>query len=192
MGTYRDLMDSEPSMPERLEQGSLLTPGILGGSTFLNRLPHRVRSRFQPSDAHLPLEIIVHHVAKLCRLRVDEILSTCRGHTLVLARALIAWYATEHQATTLREVSRFLRRDMSSVSRAVSRHRHNHPTLFSLKTFATLRARVEPARTSQRFSPLRGTASFLKDPRIDSRDCPAMHSGELTPQRNQSSRRQLE
>lgn len=146
MENYRQLMISTPSIPEHLEQGAKLTPGVLGGSTFLDRLPRRVRSRFKTTDDPIRLDLLLHHVANLYALRAEEILSRRREHRLVLARTLIAWYATEYGGATLSEVARFLQRDISSLSRTVGRYRHCdlHPfgsqVLAALGTPDTLRS----------------------------------------------------
>jgi len=157
MDSYRELMNSQPSVPEHLEHGALLTPGILGGPTFVNRLPRRVRNRFQANVTRTPLNVIVQHVAKLWGLRIDEIVSWCREPRLVQARALIAWYATEHGGATLDEVSKFLRRDASTLSRTSRRYRRCHPKLFSRHTFAGL-----PVSSIERLRATR-TASLLSD-----------------------------
>lgn len=169
METYRQLMDSKPSMPERLEQGAPLTPGILGGRAFLDRLPRRVRRRFQTTETHLPWDHIVRHVANLYGLRVDEIISWCRERRLVQARALIAWYATEQGGATLSEVARRLHRDVSTLSRTVGRYRRCHPELFSPRVFAALQARIEPPRADRETSLLSRTTSFQTNPRVEAK-----------------------
>lgn len=152
MNTYRQLMNSRPSMPEHLEQGALLTPGILAGPAFLNRLPRRVRNRFHTNEARLPFEAIVQYVSTFWGLRADEILSSSRAHRLVRARALIAWYATEHGGASLGKVSRFLRRDVSTLSRTVYRYRSSYPALFSAQAVAALRTYIEPRHTERQAS----------------------------------------
>ena len=59
-------------------------------------------------------------------------LSNSRQREVTLARALIAWYATERRVATLSEVARYLRRDPSTLSVAVSRYRLCRPELFKL------------------------------------------------------------
>lgn len=152
MQTYIQLMNSEPSMPANLERGAPLTPGVLGGTAFVHRLPHRVRKRFQASESRVPLALVIQHVARLHGVRVDEILSWCRQHHLVLARALIAWYSTEHCGTTLGDVATALRRDVSTLSRNISRYRRRHPKLFSSHFFAALCPSTDPPRRDRRVS----------------------------------------
>jgi len=60
------------------------------------------------------------------------VLSNSRQREVTLARALIAWYATERRVATLSEVARYLRRDPSTLSVAVSRYRLCRPELFKL------------------------------------------------------------
>jgi len=143
METYRQLMKAEPSIPEHLEKGHPLTPGVLGGLGFLDRLPQRVRTRFRSSATHIPVDSIANHVSKIFDVTVETIHSRCRERTLILARALIAWYATEHGGATLTEAARFLRRDVSTVSRMIGRYRRRQPDLFSLTTFKTLSQKLE-------------------------------------------------
>jgi hypothetical protein len=139
MEDYRQLMISKPTMPEQLEQGALLTPGVLGGPAFLARLPRRVRSRFQSADHRIRLDLLLQGVANLYALRIDEILSRRRERRLVLARTLIAWYATEYGGATLSEVARFLHRDVSTLSRTVGRYRRCDPEIFGSQILAALR-----------------------------------------------------
>lgn len=169
MESYRRLMITKASAPDNLEQGAPLTPGILGGPDFLNRLPRRVRNRFETTEPRFPLGSIVDCVATLCDLSVTEIFSCRRHHRLVLARALIAWYATEHNGTTLGETARFLRRAASTLSRTIDRHQRCHSNLFSLDAFSTLHVQTEakPADLTHAFRnlarrPLKRSTSFDK------------------------------
>jgi hypothetical protein len=60
------------------------------------------------------------------------VFSRSRQRQLALARALIAWFATERRICTLSEVARRLRRDPSTLSVAISRYRELRPDLFKL------------------------------------------------------------
>lgn len=101
---------------------------VIGGPEFMASLP-RLSRRYRTRAS---LEQIVQTVT--CRLGVERehVLSSSRQRELTLARALIAWYASERGVATLSEVARLLRRDPSTLSVAVSRYRACRPELFKL------------------------------------------------------------
>jgi REP element-mobilizing transposase RayT len=110
------------------EHGSKHDPRIVASSEFLDNLPRHLRVY----RSRLTLEQIIQTVT--CRLGVDRehVLSNSRQRAVTLARALIAWYATERRIATLSDVARYLRRDPSTLSVAVSRYRQCRPELFKL------------------------------------------------------------
>jgi putative transposase len=127
---YAELMSAAP--PEEdcalFVHGSRHDARIVASSEFLENLPRHLRVY----RSKLTLEQIIQTVA--CRLGVDRehVLSNSRQREVTLARALIAWYATERRVATLSEVARYLRRDPSTLSVAVSRYRLCRPELFKL------------------------------------------------------------
>jgi REP element-mobilizing transposase RayT len=127
---YAELMSAAPSEEDRtlFEHGSRQDARIVASSEFLENLPRHLRIY----RSKLTLEQIIQTVT--CRLGVDRehVLSTSRQREVTLARALIAWYATERHVATLSEVARYLRRDPSTLSVAVSRYRLCRPELFKL------------------------------------------------------------
>jgi REP element-mobilizing transposase RayT len=127
---YAELMSAAPSEEDRtlFEHGSKQDARIVASSEFLENLPRHLRIY----RSKLTLEQIIQTVT--CRLGVDRehVLSTSRQREVTLARALIAWYATERHVATLSEVARYLRRDPSTLSVAVSRYRLCRPELFKL------------------------------------------------------------
>jgi hypothetical protein len=139
METYRKLVREVPTMPSPLDGGEPNTHGVLGGRSFIERLPHRIRIRFLAPVKSVSVDSITAHVARLHRVSSEEIRSSRREARLVLARAQIAWYATEHAGATLSEVSKHLRRNASTLSRMIGRHRRRHPKLFTLQIFKALR-----------------------------------------------------
>jgi hypothetical protein len=127
---YAEFMAIAPS-PEDLtlfEHGSKHDARIVASTEFLEHLPRHLRVY----RSKLTLEQIIQTVT--CRLGVDRehVLSNSRQREVTLARALIAWYATERRVATLSEVARYLRRDPSTLSVAVSRYRLCRPELFKL------------------------------------------------------------
>lgn len=127
---YAEFMSQAPSQAERalFERGSKHDTCIVAGRAFLESLPLRLRTH----RCKLTLDQIVRTVTS--RLGVDReyVLSNSRRRDVTLARALIAWYATERRVATLSEVARYLRRDPSTLSVAVSRYRVCRPELFRL------------------------------------------------------------
>jgi len=113
---------------ELFEHGSKHDARIVGSSEFFANLPRHLRVY----RSKLTLEQIIQTVT--CRLGVDRehVLSNSRQREVTLARALIAWYATERRVATLSEAARYLRRDPSTLSVAVSRYRLCRPELFKL------------------------------------------------------------
>jgi putative transposase len=127
---YAEFMSQSP-LPEECEQfehGSKHDARIVASPEFLENLPRHLRVY----RSKLTLEQIIQTVT--CRLGVDRehVLSNSRQREVTLARALIAWYATERRVATLSEVARYLRRDPSTLSVAVSRYRLCRPELFKL------------------------------------------------------------
>jgi hypothetical protein len=127
---YAELMSAPPSQEERelFERGSKHDARIVASTEFFENLPRHLRVY----RSKLTLEQIIQTVT--CRLGVDRehVLSNSRQREVTLARALIAWYATERRVATLSEVARYLRRDPSTLSVAVSRYRLCRPELFKL------------------------------------------------------------
>ena len=127
---YAEFMSVSPLQEERVlfEHGSKHDARIVASPEFLENLPRHLRVY----RSKLTLEQIIQTVT--CRLGVDRehVLSNSRQREVTLARALIAWYATERRVATLSEVARYLRRDPSTLSVAVSRYRLCRPELFKL------------------------------------------------------------
>jgi hypothetical protein len=135
-GIYRRLMAEAPpaAIGALLNRGHADTPGILGDPEFIARLPRRGRT----SRSKWSLDEIVAHVAQVNDVSHAHLLSRSRQHKLVLARAQIAWYATERRVASLGEVARYLRHSASALTRAVTRHQLRKPELFTLRAFAPL------------------------------------------------------
>jgi putative transposase len=133
---YRRLMAEAPpaTIKTQLELGDAKTPGILGDSEFIARLPRRGR----PSCSKWSLDEIAAHVARTHDVPPAHLLSRCRRRQLVLARAQIAWYATERRVASLGEVARYLGHSASALTRAITRHQQRQPELFRIEAFAPM------------------------------------------------------
>lgn len=127
--TYADFM-SQAAPPQDAHLFEHSGARVIGGEEFLAGLPRHSRTY----RTRTSLDQIIDTVT--CRLGVDRehVLSNSRQRELTLARALIAWYASERGIATLSEVARRLRRDPSTLSVAVTRYRRCRPELFKLST----------------------------------------------------------
>lgn len=101
---------------------------VIGSPEFIAGLPRHVRTY----RTRASLDQIIHTVTSTLGLEREHVLSSSRQRELTLARALIAWYATERGVATLSEVARRMHRDPSTLSMAISRYRVCRPELFKL------------------------------------------------------------
>lgn len=127
---YSELMSSPPS-PQSVklfEKGGANDLRVIGGAEFLANLPRRSRAY----RSKITLEQIIYTVTSALGVDREHVLSASRKRELAMARALIAWFATERHVATLSEVARQLRRDPSTLSVAISRYRVCRPELFKL------------------------------------------------------------
>lgn len=129
-GVYLDLMAQSPTPAEiRLfTLGNKDDARIIGDADFKSTLPRAARE----VTPRTSLEDIILRVSTALGVERAHLLSRSRRHTLVLARAVIAWHATERGIATLTEVARRLRRHPSSLSSAIERYRGERPDLFAL------------------------------------------------------------
>jgi putative transposase len=126
---FRKLMFEAPAP----EEGSLFErggddPRILGDRQFMANIPRHMRV-VGSTDS---LDRVIDAVSRTLNLARSEVLSHSRQRRVVLARALITWYATERGVATLAEVGRKLRRDPSTLFVGVERYRVLRPELFNL------------------------------------------------------------
>jgi len=128
--SYDEFMSMAPSEPDiqLFERGGGTDLRVIGSPDFLANLPRNSRTY----RSNVSLDQIINNVT--CALEVDRthVFSRSRQRQLALARALIAWFATERRICTLSEVARRLRRDPSTLSVAISRYRDLRPDLFKL------------------------------------------------------------
>lgn len=133
---YRNLMSTPPTpdVVRLFKRGDPKTPGVLGSRDFVNDLPRRVR----PYRCEITLDEIVAKVACLRGISKEIIFSKSRVRDCVMARAMIAWYAVERGVANLNQVARYMRRDPSTLSVAITRYRASRPELFTLTMFHQL------------------------------------------------------
>lgn len=127
---YEELMSAPPSAQDikLFERGGQNDLRVIGGQEFLGNLPRRSRTY----RSKITLEQIIYTVTCALGVEREHVLSASRKRDLAMARALIAWFATERHVATLSEVARQLRRDPSTLSVAISRYRVCRPELFKL------------------------------------------------------------
>lgn len=132
---YQQLMSESPTpqMVQLLERGAPKTPGILGGPELAEVAGHRVKrsSRTTPDQ-------IINDVCCLLDVARDDVLSKSRLRRLALARAVIAWHTTVRGIATLAEISRYLGRVSSTLSKTITSYRKRQPDLFKLDALTHL------------------------------------------------------
>lgn len=129
-GTYVDFMAHAAPLQDThlFERGGADDLRVIGSPEFLARLPRDSRTYRTKTS----LDQIINTVTCRLGLEREHVLSNSRQRDLTLARALIAWYASERRIATLSEVGRRLRRDPSTLSVAVARYRLCRPELFKI------------------------------------------------------------
>lgn len=132
---YRVLM-TQPPTPQIIglvERGMPKTPGILGGPELAELAGHRPKraSRTTPDQ-------IIGHVCRMLDVSREDVLSKSRLRRLALARAVIAWHTTVRGIATLAEISRYLGRVSSTLSKTITSYRKRQPDLFKLDAFTHL------------------------------------------------------
>jgi putative transposase len=128
---YRQLMLERPDAGDdvRFERGGGEDPRVLGDPAFMSLIPRDQRVIRSARS----LEQVIDTVSRTLAVDRGEIFSRSRQRQLTLARALIAWYATQRGIATLAEVGRCLSRDPSTLFVAVERYKALRPELFSLE-----------------------------------------------------------
>jgi REP element-mobilizing transposase RayT len=155
---YRRLTAEAPpaSLGATFERGNPRTPGFVGDPTFLASLSRRGR----PARSTRSLDEISEQVAQAHGVHHAQIFSSSRRKELVLARARIAWFATERRIANLGGVARYLNRSASSLTRAIARHQFLQPESFTLSAFAQL-APLLPLRSGEHQQIRRGNGEAL-------------------------------
>ncbi|MBL8271004.1 transposase [Steroidobacter sp.] len=132
---YRMLMAAPPPAQtiSQVERGMPKTPGILGGPEFAESAGHRPKRA-----ARMTSDQITRHVCRMLDVSREDVLSKSRLRRLALARAVIAWHATVRGIATLAEISRYLGRVSSTLSKTITSYRKRQPDLFKLDAFTHL------------------------------------------------------
>ena len=107
---------------------------VLGGLEFRAQLPYAYRRQRRT----LSLERLIAHVVTALAIDRAELFTRSRRRRIALARSVIAWHARELKLASLTEVSNMLGRDVSTLSKAIPRHRKHSPELFKLDAFRHL------------------------------------------------------
>jgi REP element-mobilizing transposase RayT len=124
---YRDLMSRTPTPADVAQlEGRRPSSLVIGSPEFVASIPRRA----VPGSGSL--DAIIQTVTSTLGVKREHVLSRSRNREPALARALIAWYASERGVATLTDVARRVRRDPSTLSMAISRYRVSRPELFKL------------------------------------------------------------
>jgi putative transposase len=125
---YRRLMNPEElrDAPPSFDHGSPQEPRVLGDAQFIASLPAPVTGRSRVAT----LDQLIDGVVAAQDIAYTDLMSSSRRSSLVLARGLIAWYATHHRVATLAETARRLNRDPSTLLVAIERYKRLQPALF--------------------------------------------------------------
>lgn len=107
---------------------------VLGDSEFRAQLPYAYRRQART----YVLERLIAHVITTLEIDRAELFTHSRRRRIALARSVIAWHARELKLATLTEVANMLSRDVSTLSKAILRHREQYPQLFKLDAFRHL------------------------------------------------------
>jgi putative transposase len=87
--------------------------------------------RAGPAETIGSLEQLIARIAHLAGRTVADIRSGSRERLVSLLRAVVAWHATRLEIATFGEMTRYLRRDPSSLYSAIKRYMKLYPSLFS-------------------------------------------------------------
>jgi hypothetical protein len=123
---YRDFMEKAetPYVAKLFEQGSPLDARVVGGSVFV------VQAR--DAAGHRPAPVtrqqLLAGVAQLMGTEPEALLTA--DHQVVLARALVAWYALRSGTASVREVGSWFDVSAATLGKAIRHYRRVSPALF--------------------------------------------------------------
>lgn len=169
---YQTLMAEPPAsqMITQVERGMPKTPGILGGPELAELAGHRPkRATRMTSDQ------ITRHVCRMLDVSREDVLSKSRLRRLALARAVIAWHATVRGIATLAEISRYLGRVSSTLSKTITSYRKRQPDLFKLDAFTHLLPLTPSGFDMSTDEELEDRVSHASSRDLDTRDQDAMY-----------------
>lgn len=109
-----------------MREGHAADSRVVGNDAYVRALG------LAPAVAHdsRSIDQITLDVARTLGVTLSHLHSSTRERRYVLARALIAWEATQRGGYTLKEVAAYLGRDPSTLLSAMARYRETHADLF--------------------------------------------------------------
>ena len=122
---YRDFMEraETPYMADLFERGSALDARVVGGSIFVAHAKDAARH----PPARATREQLLTGVAQLLGTDSKGLFT---GRQVVLARALVAWYALRSGTASVREVGTWFTVSAATLGKAIRHYRRVAPALF--------------------------------------------------------------
>jgi len=113
---------------------------ILGGERFVQELA--VKTGNNHNKRSLTPEELVEVVAEVFKLEAWEITGPSRARDLAEARATVAWLGMDECNLTLTEISKYLHRDLPTMSKQVKNLRNRPPSQKLSKAISRVRLRL--------------------------------------------------
>ena len=113
---------------------------ILGGERFVQELA--VKTGNNHNKRSLTPEELVEVVAEVFKLEAWEITGPSRARDLAEARAMVAWLGMDECNLTLTEISKYLQRDLPTMSKQVKNLRNRPPSQKLSKAISRVRLRL--------------------------------------------------
>jgi len=113
---------------------------ILGGERFVQELA--VKTGNNHNKRSLTPEELVEVVAEVFKLEAWEITGPSRARDLAEARATVAWLGMDECNLTLTEISKYLQRDLPTMSKQVKNLRNRPPSQKLSKAISRVRLRL--------------------------------------------------
>ena len=113
---------------------------ILGGDRFVQELA--IKTGNNHNKRSLTPEELVEVVAEVFKLEAWEITGPSRARDLAEARATVAWLGMDECNLTLTEISKYLQRDLPTMSKQVKNLRNRPPSQKLSKAISRVRLRL--------------------------------------------------
>jgi len=113
---------------------------ILGGERFVQELA--IKTGNNHNKRSLTPEELVEVVAEVFKLEAWEITGPSRARDLAEARATVAWLGMDECNLTLTEISKYLHRDLPTMSKQVKNLRNRPPSQKLSKAISRVRLRL--------------------------------------------------
>ena len=126
-------------MEQQLRNGNE-TGRILGGDRFVQELA--IKTGNNRNKRSLTPEELVEVVAEVFKLKPWEITGPSRARDLAEARAMVAWLGMDECNLTLTEISKYLQRDLPTMSKQVKNLRNRPPSQKLSKAISRVRLRL--------------------------------------------------